>query len=589
VTVGRVSRIPFLWCVVVTLLLTGAYRSVRWSYVDLANNLSAAGDSRSWHELVSDALTKTVEYRPLLDIGTRAAYKVIGLSLGTYKTIVVLEFALILGILVVAFRPIGRDRAVAAVLALSVVVGLHTSQILFLFNPLNAYATSMLLVLTAMLLTLTPRFRGYEGVMLPLTLVAILWLEIGVLILPLLLVAWLRKAPGTTWRSIAAAGVGIAIYMTARLVFRPGLGQLTSPDSGLGFSSVTPAESAALFANAPWLFWLYNVTGTLMTVLASEPRSGRFQFIESLLRGNTPFWMWLHVISSLATTGVVFAVLVLVRPLPQRDRLLAAFGAVLIAGGSALGFLYTRDRIGLPVGIGYGMLVYVAVSALLHGATTRWVRIPAIAVTAVLGICWSIRTAEMYVALRDTAFDYHLEWTDRWEQFAGGARGPIIDRLRASALERYPNDVRRDPLWTFQLFERRFEPVVDACESNARRVVDQVYTRLLGHAATDDDGSRWAERIEDGEGTVRDAVRGVALSREYISRLEQRGNPANAVATLYRDLFAREPDPEGGKWAIQIASSQGFAAVIEQFIGSSEYRHGPGDWHVPGGRVPFCR
>jgi hypothetical protein len=133
--------------------------------------------------------------------------------------------------------------------------------------------------------------------------------------------------------------------------------------------------------------------------------------------------------------------------------------------------------------------------------------------------------------------------------------------------------------------EERRSPGVE----NARRVVDQVYTRLLGHAATDDDGSRWAERIEDGEGTVRDAVRGVALSREYISRLEQRGNPANAVATLYRDLFAREPDPEGGKWAIQIASSQGFAAVIEQFIGSSEYRHGPGDWHVPGGRVPFCR
>jgi hypothetical protein len=589
VTGGRVARIPFLWCLVVTLLLAGAYRSVRWSYVDLANNLSAAADSRSWHELVSDALTKTVEYRPLIDLGNRAAYKVIGLSLGTYKTVVVLEFAVILVFLVLAFRPIGWPRAVTATLALSVAVGLHTSQILFLFNPLNAYATSMLLVLTAVLLALTARFRTYEWVMLPLTLFAILWLEIGVLIVPLMGVAWLLKAPGTTWRSVAASVAGFVIYLTARLAFSPGVGHLTSPDSSLGFSNLSPAESAALFANAPWLFWLYNVASTLMTVLASEPRSGRFQFIESLLRGNTPFWMWLHVLSSLATTALVCAALLVVRRLSHRDRLLSAFAAVLILGGSALGFLYTRDRIALPVGLGYALLVYVAFSAMLERSTSRLVRAMAVALVAVLGVCWSIRTAEMYVALRDTAFDYHLEWTDRWEQFAGGAQGPIVERLRASALERYPADVRRDPLWTFKLFERRFEPLVDPCEADARRIVDQVYRRLLGRAATSHDTARWADRLEDREGTVRDVVRGVALSREYIGRLEQQGNAAEAVTTLYRDLFARAPDAEGAKWATQAAVSQGFKPVIEEFVASSEYRHDAGDWHVPGDRVPYCR
>ena len=63
---------------------------------------------------------------------------------------------------------------------------------------------------------------------------------------------------------------------------------LSSPDTGLGFSTINAAESAALFANVPWLFWLHNVGVTLMTVLASEPRAGRFQFVSALLSGSVP-------------------------------------------------------------------------------------------------------------------------------------------------------------------------------------------------------------------------------------------------------------------------------------------------------------
>ncbi len=195
-----------------TLLLGSAFRQVRWSFVDTAANISAAADSRSWHEVVSDSLTKSVEYRPLLDFATRFAYQIIGLNLGTYQALVGLEFALILACLVLVFRPIGWQQGLAAALALSVAVGLHTSRILFLFVPLNAYAASMLLVLAVVLFALTPRFRAFEWVLLPLTIVAILWLELSALIVPLVFVAWLMKAPGTTWRSVAASLAGFAIY-----------------------------------------------------------------------------------------------------------------------------------------------------------------------------------------------------------------------------------------------------------------------------------------------------------------------------------------------------------------------------------------
>jgi hypothetical protein len=292
---------------------------------------------------------------------------------------------------------------------------------------------------------------------LPLTLVALLWLEIGAFIVPLIAVAWVMKAPGTTWRSVAAAGLGVAIYLTARLGFSPGGVPLDSPETGLGFSTISADDSYKLFANAPWLFWLHNIGATLLTVLASEPRAGRFQFVDGLIRGNVPLWMWLHVLSSLATTALVAVVMIGIRARPKRDQLITAFGVVLVVGGSALGFLYTRDRIGLPVGFGYAMLVYVALSALLERRTPKWQTIPIGVLVAVLGVCWLIRTGERYVALRDTAWEYHMEWA-REGVAEAAEQNPILGSLRASALKRIPADARRDPAWTYKLFERRHEP-----------------------------------------------------------------------------------------------------------------------------------
>ena len=453
------SRLPFIWCLVIALILGTAFRTVRWSYVDTAVNISAAGDTRSWHEFFRDVLTTSVEYRPLLDVGTRVAYRVLGQNLGAYQLLVLLQFALILLTLAALFDAKGWPRVVASTIALSVAVGLHTSQILFLFVPLNAYAASLLTVLAVALLTLTPEARRFEWLMFPLTLLALLWLEIGVFIVPVVAVAWVMNAPGTTWRSVAAASLGLTIYLIARLGFSPGGVPLESPETGLGFSIISADDSYKLFENARWMLWLYNAGSNFFTVFVSEPRAGKFQFVQALMGGHVPLWMWLHILSSVVTTMLVVIGLRGIRARPQRDQLIAAFGAVLAIGGSVLGFLYTRDRVALPVGIGYAMLVYVALSGLLERRTPRST-LPIGVLVAALGVCWLIRTGERFVTLRDTAWEYHLEW-DRDGVAEAAAQNPRVASLRASALHRRPADARRDPAWTYKLFERRHEPAAN--------------------------------------------------------------------------------------------------------------------------------
>ncbi len=179
-----------------------------------------------------------------------------------------------------------------------------------------------------------------------------------------------------------------------------------------------------------------------MTVLASEPRAGRFRFIELALGvARVPVWMHLHVLSSIATTAVVCWMVSGIRERPHRDRVIAALGGVLLIGGSALGFLYTRDRIGLAAGIGYAMLVYVALSALLARPAARWQSTAAMTLVAILAICWSIRTAETVVSLRETAWDYYLEW-DREEARTASTQSPTIAQLRSSATKHRPADPR---------------------------------------------------------------------------------------------------------------------------------------------------
>lgn len=478
VRLANLGWLPPAWALGWTIVLGTAFFSLSWPYVDVVNVLRDA-TSWGWQDSVRNAFSRDVEYRPLFTLGVKAAYQIVGLRLWLYQALVLLQFAAVLALLIWAFRPVGARRAIAACVALSCVVGLHSTRILFGFWPLNHHSGGLVLLLLATVLALDPRTRPRDWIYLPLTLAALLLLESGLIIAPLLAILWWAGAPGASLRGVLGAAGGVAVYLVIRLglgTVGDSLGIYTS--SGLGFSDVNPETLRNIFEHAPWLFWSYNIVATFLTVLVSEPRAGVYRFVDSLLRGDTAFWQWLQVGSSLLTTAVIVVVLAVSRPASIRDRLLLVTGVTLVVFGSGLGFLYTRDRIALSAGVGYGMLLYVALARVLEGGLPQgaWKRRLAYGAVAVIGVAWLVRSAETYFQLRDSAWDVHLEWTDRYTEL-GGPEQPqaeFLRSMRSAALNATPADPRRDPAWTYTLFERRFRPGADVSTRTPDAVADNV-------------------------------------------------------------------------------------------------------------------
>ena len=497
-TSARVHWLPTAWALVWIIVCGLAFFTIPWPYVDVVNVLRDA-TSWSWQDSIRNAFSRDVEYRPLFTLGVKAAYQIVGLRLWLYQALVLLQFAAALALLIWLFRPMSVRRAIASCVALSCIVGLHSTRILFGFWPLNHHSGGLVLLLLAAALALDPRTRPRDWICFPLTVVALLLLESGLIIAPLVAILWWVEAPGVGLRGVLSAAAGVAVYLVIRLGFGTvgdSLGIYTS--SGLGFSDVNPETLRNIFEHAPWLFWSYNVVATFLTVLASEPRAGVYRFVGSLLRGETPLWQWIQVGSSLLTTALIAVALFVSKPTSTRDRLLLVVGVTLIVFGSALGFLYTRDRIALSAGVGYAMLLYVMVARLLEDddrGRPEWQRRLAYGAIAMIGVAWIVRSAETFFQLRDSAWDFHLEWTDRYAELGGTTQSQteLLQTLRSAALQSTPVDPRRDPSWTYALFERRFRPGTDV----ATRPPDAVADNVARPPSSPFD-IRWKPEVDDG-------------------------------------------------------------------------------------------
>ena len=142
-----------------------------------------------------------------------------------------------------------------------------------------------------------------------------------------------------------------------------------------------------------------------------------------------------------------------------------------------------------------------------------------------------------------------------------------------------------------------FAPSVAAaqqpCTADARHVVNELYRHML-ERGTDPGSAHWVTQLETGRMTVRDVVREIASSPEYSQRFirTEAGESQpyeRSVASLYRHILGRQPDPEGQRAFAVIAQRQGAAAVMQRLTTSREYSEQFGDWGVPGsGGVRYC-
>ena len=251
-----------------------------WEFLDTPYELYLA-KSLNIKGMVIHAFTEEVEYRPLFRVGVDLLYGIAGANLTVFKTTTVVQFAGILCCLVALFRVRTGYQALAACLALSCFVGLHTSSILFSFFPLSHHSLALLGLLATAVLCMSTRRSWYPACYFTGCLLLPFIIEMGLLLPPMLVSLWWAGAPGVQRRDVAWGLGGAALYVVVRTTFSSAGADVPWIyfESGLGFGEIDPDGFSNAFGQAPYLFWVYNVMANVLTVLFSEPRGGTFDFI----------------------------------------------------------------------------------------------------------------------------------------------------------------------------------------------------------------------------------------------------------------------------------------------------------------------
>jgi hypothetical protein len=123
--------------------------------------------------------------------------------------------------------------------------------------------------------------------------------------------------------------------------------------------------------------------------------------------------------------------------------------------------------------------------------------------------------------------------------------------------------------------------------------VAEVYRHTL-ERGVDSGAQNWVRQLSNGQLNVKELVRRVAKSQEYMQRFGQT-EPGEAVpferavARLYRHVLGRQPDDGGLRTWTRVAQQQGLSTVVDRLVDSTEYTNNFGEWGIPGsGGLKFC-
>jgi hypothetical protein len=326
--------------------------------------------------------------------------------------------AVLVTLLIVLFVAITRVRswtdAAACIVGLTVLIGTHTfNSFLREAYPVNHFLLVAIYALATLALALTRGSWWSDAMALLLFVMAALTLESGVLLWVVVVAGYASGLRGLSWRAVA----GVSVLCIGYLVMREGYLQMNAPGLGdrptaVGVVELSPAEQIARFGGSPLLLYLHNSVVSVLSVLVSQPRAGRWTVAEAVLRGHVPPILYIEMISSIAATALI-GWYVSGRDAHGRRRwrepIPLVFLSVLVANG-IISYSYTKNEIVSISGVLYALTVSVATRHLL--SRTGPAR-PAIALTIgllIFNAAWAMRAAGLHAVLVRAAFNARSEW-----------------------------------------------------------------------------------------------------------------------------------------------------------------------------------
>ena len=360
----------------------------------------------------------TAYYRPVFHVMLSAFWHGAG-SLDT--TLALVKFATIIPILllVVLFiwnlRPRSSIDAAAATFAVAVLVGSPG------FRDNTEIGLSYTIVGMAIALVVwivihhEPR-RWHAPLVALLTLVAIGFKEQGLVIVPIVMVAWWTGAPGANARLTACLTLVAVAYVALRLSGGASW-ELFQQDVGLGFSEIDKRTASVRFAAFPYWMYAYNSLSTLANILFAEPTRGTFRIVRDVVDGEPQLWQALHLVSSTGTTALIAwwgvrSIRTQARgEWTVESRLFLALIAALLAC-TALSFNYSRDRLGGMAAVFYAMAAFFAV----QHVTSRMLTAPRVRLAVatiwlmVMAVAWHTRVVTTLEYARVHSWGNQEEW-----------------------------------------------------------------------------------------------------------------------------------------------------------------------------------
>jgi hypothetical protein len=366
-------------------------------------------------------------YRPLFYVTLAAFWNGAGSLAATLAWIKLLTIASVLVLFVALvrhLRPRSALDAAAATVATAVLMGSPGFRD-NLELVLTYTIVGMPCILLVWVLLNRPTGRWHTPIIVGLTIVALGFKEQGLVIVPIVLLAWWTGAPGAGSRVTAAVFAVGSAYLAVRLS-GAGSWEPFEQSIGLGFVELEKEVANERYGAFPYWIYAYNVVSTMANVLFAEPARGTYQIVRALVYGEAQSWHVIRLWSSMVMTALIawWGVRAL-GTVPGRSwshpttgkawsdeaRLFVALVVAVLACG-ALSFNYSRDRLGGMAAVFYALASYQAVKAAAESAlrTNKAHVVVAGFGLALLALAWDSRAIGTLEWVRTQSKGSEQEW-----------------------------------------------------------------------------------------------------------------------------------------------------------------------------------